>query len=340
MDSKIIDILFDYEYEVALPKTLAGHLIPILKHEILNDLAMKLDCHALSSRRFLRQSQSGLLGFLSADGSDVVNDEKSKPFPFFSPLVFNALTTCFIFAGLCSKSPSDDGHACLPVVGHVAIAVEPHAEFEVVLESKELVLRKLQETLSSQTFSDNVLYVGEHNSAEGQVSAYTQNKGENPRNEEPKQDSKSSPFVALLCSLLGVAAMFIALAPIKRGKTHEEARTGPISQESLDTPVDTENNDCQPGDIAVTSSDDSVSEESFGSHNGFEQDIDIDTAQLVNDNGDDCVLLTHTFSTEASSNRADNIQADQDCCPISDDENTNTPDMNHDRSPLDPPESF
>jgi len=318
MDSKIIDILFDYEYEVALPKTLAGHLIPSLKHEILNDLAVKLDCHALSSRRFLRQSQSGLLGFLSADGSDVVNDEKS----------------------LCSKSPSDDGHTCLPVVGHVAIAVEPHAEFDVVLESKELVLRKLQETLSSQTFSDNVLYVGEHNSAEGQVSAYTQNKGENPRNGEPKQDSKSSPFVALLCSLLGVAAMFIALAPIKRGKTHEEARTGPISQESLDTPVDTENNDCQPGDIAVTSSDDSVSEESFGSHNGFEQDIDIDTAQLVNDNGDDCVLLTHTFSTEASSNRADNIQADQDCCPISDDENTNTPDMNHDRSPLDPPESF
>ena len=97
MDSKIIDILFDYEYEVALPKTLAGHLIPSLKHEILNDLAMKLDCHALSSRRFLRQSQSGLLGFLSADGSDVVNDEKSKPFLFFSPLVFNALTTCFIF---------------------------------------------------------------------------------------------------------------------------------------------------------------------------------------------------------------------------------------------------
>ena len=79
MDSKIIDILFDYEYEVKFIEGQASHLIPSLKHGILNDLAKRLDCHVLASRRFLRQSQSGLVGFLSADGSDVVDGEKSEP---------------------------------------------------------------------------------------------------------------------------------------------------------------------------------------------------------------------------------------------------------------------
>jgi len=241
---------------------------------------------------------------------------------------------------VCSKSTSNDGHVCLPVVGHIAIAVEPQAGFEVISESKQLVLQKLQESLSSKTFSDNVAYVGEHNFEESQASPYTQTKAENSRNEEPKQERKS-PIVAVLCSLLGVAAVFIALAPIKRRKMHEEARTDPIvhetSQDVLDNPyLDTQNNDCQPDDMAITSSDDSVSEESLGSQNRSTQDVD--TAQLINDDGDDGVLQEHTVLNEEVSNWTDNINADEDCCPVSEQEAINDPEINTDRKPMEPPE--
>jgi len=60
----------------------------------------------------------------------------------------------------------------------------------VISESKQLVLQKLQESLSSKTFSDNVAYVGEHNFEESQASPYTQANAENSRNEEPKQERK------------------------------------------------------------------------------------------------------------------------------------------------------
>ena len=78
LDSLVVDILFDYEVSVD-QTTQASHLLPDLKKQILNDLSHTLGCQA-SSHRNLRQVSRDevLLGFHSAEGSDVIDGKKGK----------------------------------------------------------------------------------------------------------------------------------------------------------------------------------------------------------------------------------------------------------------------
>lgn len=76
-DSLVLDILFDYEVTVP-PTADTDHVLRELKKQILENLAETIGCQAFSLSRNLRTTGGNdvLLGYHSAQGSDVIDNEK------------------------------------------------------------------------------------------------------------------------------------------------------------------------------------------------------------------------------------------------------------------------
>jgi len=178
-ETAIMDILFDYE--VSLPQNVqAKHTLPTLKKEIMDSLASSLNCQITQRRRGLRKvADEVLLGFQSLEGSDVLDGEK----------------------GSCKETQEVDGERCYPVIGHIAAVLKFEASNDEVLDVKKDILKNIRHMMDGNSISDSpgIKYVNEHdidNIQQAQVSNIEA---------EVKADSGSQTWVAVICSLLGIA---------------------------------------------------------------------------------------------------------------------------------------
>eukprot|EP00571_Detonula_confervacea_P011503 CAMPEP_0172306804 /NCGR_PEP_ID=MMETSP1058-20130122/7796_1 /TAXON_ID=83371 /ORGANISM="Detonula confervacea, Strain CCMP 353" /LENGTH=318 /DNA_ID=CAMNT_0013018799 /DNA_START=209 /DNA_END=1165 /DNA_ORIENTATION=+ len=197
MNSIVVDILFDYE--VFLAKTAqALHQLPDLKRNLMNELASALGCQASSGRNLRRSADDEvLLGFHSAEGSDVIDGEK----------------------GSCNESSEANGDKCVPVIGNLAAFVQRGASFDAVQATKNFILQSIQDNMASSSQSNltqRIVYVSEHG-----------NEPNNPQNNRVIDDdstkSSNTSYIAIVIALLFI--VFAVAALMKRKQKMENDDT-------------------------------------------------------------------------------------------------------------------
>ncbi|KAL7538429.1 hypothetical protein ACHAXR_012772, partial [Thalassiosira sp. AJA248-18] len=196
LDSLVVDILFDYEVSID-QMSQASHLLPELKTKIMNDLSHSLGCHASSQRNLRRTTEVGvILGYHSAEGSDVVDGEK----------------------GSCSEDPGTDGEKCVPVIGHIAAFIQRSASADAVIAAKAVILHGIQDGIASNSYSNlthNVVYVGEHGNESEQL-------GNTRSFDDDSTKSRSAPYVAIAIVALAIMFGVVAVLQLKRKAKQKE----------------------------------------------------------------------------------------------------------------------
>jgi hypothetical protein len=202
MDSQVVDILYDYE--ISLDHSAhAKHILPELKKHILDDLADSLGCHQ-SSRRRLRRTIDGdvLLGFRSAQGSDVVDGKK----------------------GTCAQSPGSDGEACVPIIGHLAAFIKSSSSADDVQAAKHDILSNIRDDMTSNinSYSNTtrqIVFVSEHGQDDVQPPGEPSSGTDLSQRRNP---AKLVFAIILLVILFGVAVAYV----VKR-KREDQHGNGP-----------------------------------------------------------------------------------------------------------------
>jgi len=198
MDSLIVDILFDYEISVPLTAQ-PQHLLPNLKKQIMDDLATTLGCQ-MSLRRNLRRASKydGLLGFHSIMGGDVIDGKK----------------------GSCSES-AETNEACVPVIGHLAAFVERNATADIVIATKDIILKSIQDDMGHSNLTQRIVYVSEHGN---EPQHHSNNSGLD--GDSIEFSSTTSTYVIIIlfpASMLGVMAVLLLKRKEETNQDAEES---------------------------------------------------------------------------------------------------------------------
>ena len=136
VDSLQIDIAYDYE----IYGENGEEILPELKEQMMAALAESLGCVASSRRSLETTDDQVILGFQSAEGTDMINIQ-----------------------GSCDESISE----CIPVVGHLVAYVQSDASSDSVSTTKNLILDQIKDdiTTNSDSYSNltqNIVFVSEH----------------------------------------------------------------------------------------------------------------------------------------------------------------------------------
>jgi len=136
VDSLQIDISYDYE----IYGENGEEILPELKEQMMAALAESLGCVASSRRSLETTDDQVILGFQSAEGTDMINSQ-----------------------GSCDGSISE----CIPVVGHLVAYVQSDVSSDSITTTKNLILDQIKDdiTTNSDSYSNltqNIVFVSEH----------------------------------------------------------------------------------------------------------------------------------------------------------------------------------
>ena len=136
VDSLQIDIAYDYE----IYGENGEEILPELKEQMMAALAESLGCVASSGRSLETTDDQVILGFQSAEGTDMINSQ-----------------------GSCDGSISE----CIPVVGHLVAYVQSDASSDSVSTTKNLILDQIKDDITTNrdsysNLTQNIVFVSEH----------------------------------------------------------------------------------------------------------------------------------------------------------------------------------
>lgn len=191
VDTLQIDISYDYE----IYGENGEEILPDLKEQMMAALAQSLGCVASSRRSLKTTDDQVILGFQSAEGTDVINSQ-----------------------GSCNESISE----CIPVVGHLVAYVQSDASSDSVSTTKNLILDQIKDDISTNSVSysnltQNIVFVREHQNDHQRPNVVT--KAEETTNRS--SNSTVTIILAVLVSLAVVAVVAVQALLVKKRRLRE-----------------------------------------------------------------------------------------------------------------------
>jgi len=199
VESLQIDIAYDYE----IYGENGEEILPELKEQMMAALAESLGCVASSRRSLQTTDDQVILGFQSAEGTDMINSQ-----------------------GSCDGSISE----CIPVVGHLVAYVQSDASSDSVSTTKNLILDQIKDDITTNTESysnltQNIVFVSEH-----------QNDNQRPnvvaKVEETTNQTSNSAVIIILAVLVSFVVVAVQVLLVVKKRRLRENKKVEVNEES------------------------------------------------------------------------------------------------------------
>ena len=200
VDSIQIDISYDYE----IYGENGEEILPELKEQMMAALAESLGCVASSRRSLETTDDQVILGFQSAEGTDMINIQ-----------------------GSCDGSISE----CIPVVGHLVAYVQSDASSDSVSTTKNLILDQIKDDITTNrdsysNLTQNIVFVSEHRNDYQRPNVVAK------AEETTTNQSGNSAVIIILAVLVSVVVVAVQVLLVVKKRRLRENKKVEVNDES------------------------------------------------------------------------------------------------------------